>query len=70
MSGAPPPPSDSPGRVDPLSVAQARIADLEQKVGQQVLELDFFQKALRHFEKTRQPDDGLGVTASTQLSEL
>lgn len=49
---------------DALSRAQARIAELEQKVGRQALELDFFQRALRHFRNARQPDDGLGVTAS------
>ena len=71
---APPPPLPSgpvaPARPpDPLAAAQARIAELERKVGRQALELDFFQKALRHFETTRQPDDGLGVTASTRPSE-
>lgn len=71
-TGAPPPmslPSALPARGDALAAAQARIAELEQKVGRQALELDFFQKALRHFAKTRRPDDGLGVTASMRPFE-
>ena len=69
ITSLPPLRSDPPARADSLASAQARIAELERKVGRQALELDFFQKALRHFEKTRQPDDGLGVTASTRSSE-
>ena len=52
-----------------LRAAEARIAELERKVGRQALELDFFRRALRHFRKARQPDDGHGVTASTRSSE-
>lgn len=63
------PSSTPPPAMDTLSAAQARIAALERKVGRQALELDFFQRALRHFKKTRRPDDGLGVTASTRSSE-
>src|SRR6478609_7468247 len=39
------PPPDPP---DQLELARVRIAALERKVGRQELELDFFQKALRH----------------------
>jgi transposase len=42
MSAAPPP--------DELAVAQARIAELEAKIGRQQMELDFFQRALRLME--------------------
>ena len=52
-----------------LTAAQARIAELERKVGRQALELDFFQKALQHFKETRQPNDGPGVTASMRSSD-
>jgi len=68
-AATPSPQPPTSGRIVSLSDATARIAELEQKVGQQALELDFFQQALRHFEKTRQPDDGLGVTASTRPSK-
>jgi transposase-like protein len=54
---------------DALAVAQRRIADLERKVGQQQLELDFFRQALRQAGGSRQPSTGLGVRASTKSSE-
>ncbi|MET2833091.1 helix-turn-helix domain-containing protein [Mesorhizobium shangrilense] len=34
-----------------LTKARRRIRELEQKVGQQQLDLDFFREALRHFEE-------------------
>ena len=45
-----------------LETAQRRVAELERKVGQQALELDFFRGALRRIEASRQPKAGLGVT--------
>lgn len=51
---------------DELAQAQRRIAELERKIGQQDLELDFFQRALRHVEGTRRPSDVPGGTASTR----
>lgn len=67
----PPPGGSPPGGSPPgaLRAAEARIAELERKVGRQALELDFFRRALRHFRKARQPDDGHGVTASTRSFE-
>jgi transposase len=38
------------GSVGELAQARARIAELERKVGQQALDIDFFQKALRALE--------------------
>jgi transposase len=58
----------APAAADELAAAQARIAELERKIGRQELELDFFQKALRHLKDARQPSDGAGVTASTRSS--
>ena len=55
-------------RVSDIGVARKRIVALERKVGQQQLELDFFQQALRQIEEARQPNDGLGVPASTRSS--
>jgi transposase len=52
-----------------LAAALARISELEQKVGRQALELDFFQRALRHFRAERQPGDTPGATATTPSSE-
>ena len=55
-------------RVADLSTARKRITALERKIGQQQLELDFFQQALRQVGVARQPSDGLGVPASTRSS--
>jgi len=46
--------------------AGQRIAELERKVGQQQVELDFFRQALRQVEEARRPSTGLGVTRSTR----
>ena len=46
--------------------AQERINELERKIGQQQLELDFFQRALRQVRGARQPNDTAGEKASTQ----
>lgn len=51
-----------------LAQARARIAELERKVGQQQLELDFFRKALRQVREKRQPSDGAGASSSTRQS--
>ena len=51
-----------------LVTARARISELERKVGQQQLELDFFRAALRQVEGARQPNDGPGERTSTRSS--
>jgi transposase len=53
--------------VDPGS-ARKRVSELERKIGQQQLELDFFRQALRQVGAARQPSDELGVRASTRRS--
>jgi transposase len=60
-----PAPSDSS---DELSKALARIADLERLVGQQTVDLDFFQQALQHVGGERQQSGAPGGTASTRSS--
>src|SRR5713226_5130379 len=52
-----------------LSAAKRRIAELERKVGQQQLELDFFRQALRQVGGKRRASDGSGATASTRSSK-
>ena len=52
-----------------LEAARKRIAELERKIGQQQLDLDFFQRALRHVGAPRQPDTKPGVTGSTKSSK-
>ncbi len=54
---------------DDLEKARRRIAELERKVGQQQLELDFFRQALRQVEGKRRTSDGRGATASTRSSK-
>lgn len=55
---------------EPADLVQARdrIAELERKVGQQQLELDFFRNALRQVREKRQPSDGPGANSSTRQS--
>jgi transposase len=45
---------------------QRRIAELERKIGQQQLELDFFRAALRHVREVRLKKGGPGETPSTR----
>lgn len=54
---------------DALRKAQARIAELERKVGRQELELDFFQRALRHVGDARRRSGAPGGTTSTRSSK-
>jgi transposase-like protein len=58
-----------PAPPDELSKAQRRIAELERKVGQQQVDLDFFQQALRQVRETRRPSGAPGATASTRSSK-
>ena len=70
-------PSTDPGKKpvppaaasDDLEKARRRIAELERKVGQQQLELDFFRQALRQVEGKRRTSDGRGAMASTRSSK-
>jgi transposase-like protein len=55
-------------RVRDVATARKRITDLERKIGQQQVELDFFRQALRQVGEARQPSDRLGVPASTPRS--
>jgi len=54
---------------DELLVARARIAELERKVGQQQLDLDFFRAALRQVETLGPGRGGRGVRGSTRSSK-
>jgi transposase-like protein len=51
-----------------LAAARRRVAELERKVGQQALELDFFQQALRRIEASRPSSNGPGATTSSPRS--
>lgn len=54
---------------DGADLARRRIAELERKVGQQSIELDFFREALRQVKDLSQPTGGLGGPASTRRSK-
>jgi transposase len=60
---------ESLGERSALSVAQKRVAELERKIGQQQIELDFFQQALRQVGANRRTKDGYGAKASTPSSK-
>lgn len=49
--------------------ARKRIAELERKIGQQQVDLDFFQQALRQVEAARQRSAAPGAAASTRSSK-
>jgi transposase-like protein len=55
-------------RARDLTEARRQIAELERKVGEQHVALDFFKRALRHIEASRRPSDGPGGTASSPRS--
>ena len=52
-----------------MLTAERRIAELERKVGEQALLIDFFKGALRRIEGTRQAVSGPGGTASSPRSK-
>lgn len=58
----------APAVTQPLgeTASQARIAELERKIGQQQLDLDFFRAALRHVGEARRKKDVPGGTGSTR----
>ncbi|MDB5670879.1 MAG: hypothetical protein JWO25_1838 [Alphaproteobacteria bacterium] len=55
-------------RARDLSEARHQIAELERKVGEQQVALDFFKGALRRIEASRRPSDGPGATTSLPRS--
>ena len=55
-------------KANDLAEARRQIAELQRKVGQQQLDLDFFKQALRHIEASRRPSGGPGATASSPRS--
>jgi transposase-like protein len=63
-SGRPRPAAEAPEAM----ASEKKIAELERKLGQQALELDFFRGALRRIEASRRPSEGPGVTASSPRS--
>ena len=58
MAGAPTPPAPT----DP----QAHIAELERKIGQQAVDLDFLKRAFKRVKESRPNNSSSGATASTK----
>lgn len=56
-------------KANDLTEARRQVAELQRKVGQQQLDLDFFKQALRHIEASRRPNDGPGATTSSPRSK-
>lgn len=61
---APPRPGASPKQA-----ATRRIAELERKIGQQALDLDFLRRAFKRVKESRRKNIAPGGTASTERSE-
>lgn len=57
------------GPATELGSALKRIAEMERKIGQQQVELDFFRQALRQIEAARRPSNGSGVRGSIPSSK-
>jgi transposase-like protein len=49
-----------------IEAKQRRIEELERKIGQQQLELDFFRAALRHVREPRRTNGAAGETPCTR----
>ena len=52
-----------------VPAGEARIRELERKVGQQALMIDFLQKACKRVKELRQESKGPGATASMERSK-
>ena len=70
------PPKNAPGvakaraeAAGELTAARQRVAELERKIGQQQVDLDFFRQALRQVEANRAATGGGGSRASTPSSK-
>jgi transposase len=63
------PGASAEGAAEMPDAVRQRIAELERKIGQQQVELDFFRQALRQVEATRGPSDGPGVRGSIRSSK-
>jgi len=56
-------------RLDEAAEAKVQMAELERKVGQQALQIDFLTRAFKRVKESRPNDGASGATASTERSE-
>jgi transposase len=69
-SGRPPGGAQPPRpRGAPEEAAARRVADLERKIGQQALDIDFLRRAFKRVKESRRTNAVSGATASTERSE-
>ena len=63
-------PTGRPGRSQPkqAQAAEERISDLERKIGQQAMVIDFLRRAFKRVEELRPPGKRTGGTASMERS--
>ena len=54
---------------NPEEAAARRIAELERKIGQQALDLDFFRRAFKRVKESRRKNTAAGAKASTERSK-
>jgi transposase len=68
--GRPPGVASRPQPVaSPEEAAARRVAELERKIGQQSLDLDFLRRAFKRVKESRRKNTETGATASTERSE-
>ena len=53
----------------PEEAAARRVAELERKIGQQALDIDFLRRAFKRVKESRRKNTADGATASTERSE-
>ena len=53
----------------PEEAAARRVAELERKIGQQALDIDFLRRAFKRVKESRRKNTAGGATASTERSE-
>ena len=56
-------------KANDLAAARRKIAELERKIGQQQLDVEFFRAALRHIEASPEASDAPGGTAFSLASK-
>jgi transposase len=66
-AGVPNPTVAKPG-VSQEEALRRQVAELERKIGQQTLQLDFFKRAFKHVKESRPNNGSTGATASTRKS--
>jgi transposase-like protein len=55
-------------RLDQVQQAQIQVRELERKVGQQAVQIDFLARAFKRVKESRASSGGTGATASTERS--